>query len=224
MKETPLPMMPFFVGDYITGTRSLTLQERGAYTDLLFQEWAIGPLPKEPARLASLLGCTTRTLERLWKVIGSKFEEAPDGYINRRLESERRLALAKRARNVEKATGAAKARWELRELKEQMRKAPSIPSSNAASNAPGNPTPVLEAMLEQCPPSPSPSPSPHIKTLPEINSVAKRARSASPRGSRARPNGINEQDPEVQSKRRQAAALCEQQATVSKDVRGDGRT
>jgi hypothetical protein len=45
-------MLPWFVRDYIVATRQVPLAERGAYTDFLFLSWEMGPLPKEPGRLA----------------------------------------------------------------------------------------------------------------------------------------------------------------------------
>jgi uncharacterized protein YdaU (DUF1376 family) len=217
MKKDHLPVMPFYVRDYITATRGLTLAERGAYFDLLCIEWASGsPLPADPARLASLIGCQKRTFEALWPSLRCKFEMTPDGYINERLESERRIVLAKRERAAEKAAHAASARWELRKLRQNMLHAPSTaPSMNsdkpkdAPSNASSILRPMLGAMLEQCPPDPDPDPYPNTPPIQEGDAAVKRARSAHPKGSRARPQTLNEQDAEVRRRRREAAEIAE---------------
>ena len=87
--KTRLPHMPFFVNDYIGATRHMTLAERGAYTDLLFLEWNIGPLPADPARLAAMIGCTSKQFSTVWPTVQQKFSDSPDGLVNERLELHR---------------------------------------------------------------------------------------------------------------------------------------
>jgi len=84
-----LPHMPFFVNDYLGATRHMTLAERGAYTDLLFLEWNIGPLPAESARLAAMIGCTQKQFDSVWPTVKKKFLETEDGLVNERLELHR---------------------------------------------------------------------------------------------------------------------------------------
>jgi uncharacterized protein YdaU (DUF1376 family) len=104
MSSSPrLPYMPFFVSDYLGKTRHLTLAERGAYCDLLFHSWNIGPLPKERNRLASMLGCTPKELSAVWPKIRDKFTETPAGYVNDRLEAHRLKATAKLQGHIEGA-------------------------------------------------------------------------------------------------------------------------
>ena len=175
-KPPTLPMLPWWPSDYFSATRSFTLAERGAYTDLLFYSWLNGPLPHEPERLARLVGVTPQEFADVWSTVRSKFEATAQGLINHRLERERRRSFDLRSKNSEKAAGAARARW-LKEQEANARSnAPSIqPSdspdapSNARSNAPSIdasqpgariPDLMLGAMLERCPPSPSSSPSP----------------------------------------------------------------
>jgi len=88
-----LPHMPFFVNDYLGATRHLTLAERGAYTDLLFLEWNIGPLPQDPARLAAMIGCSPRQFSAVWPAIQGKFAIVATGLVNERLEAHRAKAL-----------------------------------------------------------------------------------------------------------------------------------
>jgi len=81
--------MPFFVNDYLGATRHMTLAERGAYTDLLFLAWNIGPLPAEPARLAAMIGCTPKQFNLVWPTVRKKFVETEAGLVNERLELHR---------------------------------------------------------------------------------------------------------------------------------------
>jgi uncharacterized protein YdaU (DUF1376 family) len=159
-KPKSLAMLPLFVRDYLAATRHMTLAERGAYTDLLFFSWdSGGPLPKDPARLAALINCTPKVFSTIWPSVREKFIETEAGYINERLEAERRRSLEMREKASEKASAAARAMWE----KKRPPDARSNATSSASSSAPSSPNPVgsmLGAVLEQCPPSPSPSPSP----------------------------------------------------------------
>jgi uncharacterized protein YdaU (DUF1376 family) len=98
-----LAMLPFFVRDYVTATRHLTLAERGAYTDLLFFQWENGHLPSEPERLARLIGCTPQEFASVWEHISEKFTESDEGLFNRRLEDHRAEALRLRTARVKSA-------------------------------------------------------------------------------------------------------------------------
>jgi len=203
-----LAILPLFVRDYLAATRHFSLAERGAYTDLLFFAWDAGaPIPKDPARLATLLGCTPKMLASVWPAIRVKLIETEDGYISERLEIERRKALALRAKASEKAAIAAASRWG---------HAPSNARSNAPSTksyGPRDASSIAQAMLGQCPPSSPPSPSPEKTPDSEASAARKRVRPAGPKGQRARTNGlVNEGDPEVQRRRREAAETAAQKS------------
>ena len=96
-----LPHMPFFVNDYLGATRHFSLAERGAYCDLLFLEWNIGPLPQEPVRLAAMIGCSPRQFSAVWPAIRNKFAIAGAGLVNERLEAHRVKALEISAKRAE---------------------------------------------------------------------------------------------------------------------------
>ena len=66
-------MLPWFPRDYLAATRSLTLAERGAYTDLLFYSWDIGALPDDTKRIARMLGVDESEFAAIWPAIQSKF-------------------------------------------------------------------------------------------------------------------------------------------------------
>lgn len=102
--QARLPYMPFYVRDFLSATRSFSLEERGAYITMLAQTWDTGPLPKQPAKLAATIGCTPKELARVWKTVRAKFLETPAGLINVRLEDHRAKAEAKRQAHIEGAT------------------------------------------------------------------------------------------------------------------------
>lgn len=81
--------MPFFVNDYLGATRHMTLAERGAYCDLLFMEWNIGPLPADPIRLSAMIGCDRKQFAEIWPTVQKKFTETDAGLVNERLELHR---------------------------------------------------------------------------------------------------------------------------------------
>ena len=89
MSGPRLPSTPLYVSDCLGATRQFTLAERGAYSDLLFLPWNIGPLPNDPRRLASLIGCTAREFAAVWPAIHDKFANTPAGLVNERLEAHR---------------------------------------------------------------------------------------------------------------------------------------
>jgi uncharacterized protein YdaU (DUF1376 family) len=94
-------MLPWFVRDYVTATRQLTLAERGAYTDLLFFQWELGALPAEPERLARLIGCSSEEFAAVWPAIKTKFTEVDARLVNGRLEQHRLKAEELSAKRVE---------------------------------------------------------------------------------------------------------------------------
>lgn len=106
-----LAMLPWFADAYIAASRHLTLAERGAYTDLLFFQWTIGPLPKDTARLASLIGATPREFAAVWPAIRGKFAETPAGLVNARLEAHRAKAAQLKERHRTGAEKTNRKRW-----------------------------------------------------------------------------------------------------------------
>jgi uncharacterized protein YdaU (DUF1376 family) len=214
-KSKQLAYLSVFVNDYIAGTRSMTLAERGAYWDLLLFEWSRGgPLPNDPKQLAKMLGVQLRQFDDVWQSVREKFEEVPGGLVNARLERERAYAAAKREKASGKAAAAAAARWQgtVDALKKSTINDARSNAPSTKTGAPSTAASMLGAMLEQCPPSPSPS----LPRTPdsEADSARRRARSASPAGPLARANGagIDETDPDVQRHRQEAAAIAERTA------------
>jgi uncharacterized protein YdaU (DUF1376 family) len=158
-------MLPWFVRDYIAATRHLSLAERGAYTDLLFLSWENGPLPKDPVRLARLVGCGAEEFgQQVWPAIREKFTETDAGLINIRLEEHREESRQRSQTAREKAVK----RWE--------KDAAAHAAADAAADAAG----YAQSML----PSPSPSPIPSPIPSPDSSSPTETrppARTARPR-------------------------------------------
>ncbi len=160
-----LAMLPFFVRDYIAATRHLTLAERGALLDLLFQLWELGALPKDPARLARVAGATPEEFAEVWPAIRSKFVETETGLINTRLEEHR----AESMRRSAKARASAEARWG--------GQSHAIASANALpAQSDGTSGAHAQTMLPS--PSPSPSPDPSPQGNGEARASARPARTA----------------------------------------------
>lgn len=170
--------MPFFVRDHLAATRHMTLEERGGYMDLLCHAWnSDRPLPKDPQRLAALMGCTMREFRKVWPAVSQKFAEVEGGYINPRLEAERQKSQGLRTKASEKAATAAQARWEKhrREVQDLASRGRSIdapsnaPSIRAAAtaDAPSNAPSIPQALLGRCPPPPpSPIKNPEARAAP----------------------------------------------------------
>lgn len=89
MAKRDLPMMPWFPKDYLSATRLMTLAQRGAYCDLLFYQWELGPLPDDAEKLARLIGASLEEFIPIWKEIESKFAQRDGKRINEILESHR---------------------------------------------------------------------------------------------------------------------------------------
>lgn len=141
MAGKSLAMMPWFPRDFIAATRHLALAERGAYRELLDYQWEMGRLPKDPARLARLLGVTAEEFCPIWESIGDKFEDVGAGLANKRLEEHRKKSVEQRDRKVAGANKTNANRHGQRDAErvdERDAKRPDIDP----------------------PPSPSPSPSP----------------------------------------------------------------
>jgi uncharacterized protein YdaU (DUF1376 family) len=156
-KALALPMLPWWPADYFSSTRAFTLAERGAYTDLLFYAWINGPLPRQPHRLARLIGVNQKEFDRVWPTLKSKFKATPKGLTNNRLERERRDVLARKTKASKKARDAAKGRWGAASGDASSNASSMGNSADASSNASSNATSIAQAMLGPCPPSSSSS-------------------------------------------------------------------
>lgn len=107
MKATPA--IPLFGDAYLADTRHLSLEEHGAYLQLLMIAWRIDGccLPDDDTRLARMLGVPAAKWRKLKPVVMAFWELDGDQWKQRRLTKERNFVEAKRAKNV----AAAESRW-----------------------------------------------------------------------------------------------------------------
>jgi uncharacterized protein YdaU (DUF1376 family) len=199
-------MLPWYPADYLAGTRHLTLAERGAYTDLLFVSWNSGdPLPKDPARLARLVGVTPREFSKVWPAIADKFIDGPEGYTNERLELERANAVELRRTAAEKGKLGAAKRWHRQDSSAMPQPSSGhSPGINQLMPGDSNPSPSLNAIAN----SDDRSVAGSVITPNHSSGPARPLRLAAPelRASESR-NGIDETDPKIQERRKQAERL-----------------
>jgi uncharacterized protein YdaU (DUF1376 family) len=107
---TKPPAFQFYVKDWLSGTRRLSLAAKGAYIDLLAWSWENGPLPRGAKAIAREIGADASEFRRLWKELRRHWIFGPHGYTNGRLESERRKFKAFRKIQSEKGKASAEAR------------------------------------------------------------------------------------------------------------------
>lgn len=107
---TKPPAFQFYVKDWLTGTRRLSWAAKGAYIDLLAWSWDNGPLPLRTSEIARVIGAVASEFARLWKELIRHWVRTPLGYINQRLEGERRKQKAFRRLQAAKGRASAEAR------------------------------------------------------------------------------------------------------------------
>lgn len=87
------PFMPMFTRDWLSssGTRRMSLAERGAFFDLLCYQWEDGSIPNRDSDVAAMLGLDplSDTFKTIWFSIEGKFEEIDGVLVNKRLAFER---------------------------------------------------------------------------------------------------------------------------------------
>jgi len=128
--------MPLAIGDYLADTSHLDTTQHGAYLLLLMHYWRKGPLPNDPAQLANICKLSRDAWSTNEAVLMQFFTVGPDGRLHqKRSDREREKSVKIRISAQEKASKAARARW------------------NHASS-------IATEMLEQCPlPKSLPKPS-----------------------------------------------------------------
>lgn len=107
------PAFQFYAQDYLVGTTTMTLSERGAYMDCLAYQWVSDGIPDDLAALARVMRCTPSEARKVWPAVRRKFEQGPDGlWRNARLERERadQSAYRESKRTAGRAGGLAKAK------------------------------------------------------------------------------------------------------------------
>ncbi|MCW8932161.1 MAG: DUF1376 domain-containing protein [Gammaproteobacteria bacterium] len=130
---------PFYYGDYLKDTMQLSAERHGIYLLLLIHCWQNGFIEDDIDSI-SIIAKQQSDSKSLLYILGKYFIKKGDKYYQNRITKELKCARENKAKNIERAKIAAKARWN----KDAISNAKSIPLSNATS------------MLESCP-SPSPS-------------------------------------------------------------------
>lgn len=80
------PAFLFYPGDWVLGTMGMSLEEKGAYMELLMMQFNGGPFQEKRAiRVIS---------QELWEVVKDKFNEKDGLYFNKRLDEEKKKRMA----------------------------------------------------------------------------------------------------------------------------------
>jgi uncharacterized protein YdaU (DUF1376 family) len=87
----------------------MTCTEVGAYIRLLSHCWLSGPIPVDAERRARLMGLDLLDAQRAWITLAPKFCETDRGFVNARMETERR----KQKRFFKQQSRKATHRWDL---------------------------------------------------------------------------------------------------------------
>lgn len=107
--SSAVPAIPLFGDAYLADTRHLSLEEHGAYLQLIMIAWRIKGccLPDDDARLARMLGVTGARWRKLKPVVMAFWTLENGVWKQARLSKERTFVEEKRAKNK----ASADARW-----------------------------------------------------------------------------------------------------------------
>ena len=100
--------MPIYVGDYLSDTMHLTLEQHGAYLLLLFAYWKNrGPLPQN--RVKNIVNLN----EDSWSIVEEYFKvDSKRGvWVHDRVEEELKKALIRKQAAVNRGKKGSDARW-----------------------------------------------------------------------------------------------------------------
>jgi len=141
MSDTALAI-PLFGDAYRADTRHLSLEEHGAYLQLLMIAWRSPncALPDDDARIARMLGITANRWSKIRRVVMSFWALGEHGWTQKRLSKERAFVEKKRRINSD----AANSRWKKQSIENKQanlceriseRNAPPPPPNLAAKAA-----------------------------------------------------------------------------------------
>jgi len=146
MSADDLPMMPFFVKDWLAATMHWPCAERGAYISLLSFQWCNGSVPPDVSQLARIAGVNEGDFERIWLTVGAKFDADDTGLFNRRLEEHRKEAL--RLRDA-RTLGATLANQKRRARRDAERGSTPVPRDDAERTHPSTSTSTSTSSEEE---------------------------------------------------------------------------
>ena len=140
------PAIPLFGDAYIADTRHLSLEEHGAYLNLMMIAWRSEDcsLPNDDARLARMLGVTAKKWAGLKPTVMDFWTLDSDRWSQKRLTKERRYVAKKSEQNAE----AANARWKAKSLETKGAPHANAPPMQSERNAPP-PSPTQEIEEEE---------------------------------------------------------------------------
>lgn len=105
------PAFQFYAADFLIGTFDMTAEQVGVYIRLLAFSWDKGPLPKDTRTLASMAGLTPKTFQKAWEKVQEKWTETDAGWVNDRLEAQRKARDAFSQKQAENGKRGAAKRW-----------------------------------------------------------------------------------------------------------------
>jgi uncharacterized protein YdaU (DUF1376 family) len=140
------PALPLFGDAYLADTRHLTLEEHGAYLQLLLIAWRSEGcrLPNDDKRLAQMLGITAKRWDKIKPTVMAFWELTEDGWEQGRLTKERQFVAKKSEQNAE----AANARWSAKSLENKEPANANASPMQCERNAP-SPSPSKEEEKEE---------------------------------------------------------------------------
>ena len=103
--------IPFYPSDWISGTNSMTAEERGVYISLLsYMYEAAGPIDRNDARLFRMCGCKSK--RAFQKCLSYLIDEGKVTEVNGELFNEKtQKTIEKVIEKSEKAKAAAESKW-----------------------------------------------------------------------------------------------------------------
>ena len=82
-----LPYLPFYVGDYLADTRQLSLEARGAYTDIIFYTWKTRRfLDDDPKKMCRMLGIQKRQWTKIREELEPYFDLSDGTFFQTKMD------------------------------------------------------------------------------------------------------------------------------------------
>ena len=128
--------MPVYIGDYLGDTTRLSTEQHGAYLLLLFDYWRNGAPPLDDAVLCQITKLKMAQWQRHKPALLAMFQVEEGRLVHPRVDAERVKASSHQERRSNKASKAARARWD-----GANDDAPVACSKHPPSNAPECPPP-----------------------------------------------------------------------------------
>jgi len=117
------PAFQFYARDWLSSTLGMPWEVAGVYIHLLAWSWDNGPLPKSSVWRRRVIGPDA---VRLWHGVKKRWKKTKDGWINERLEQQRREQITFALRGEK----GAKVRWQA-SAKHMPKRWPASASSSA---------------------------------------------------------------------------------------------